>query len=101
MQVSRFLAFSGPLEIQGFKVSDLILVAQTLKLGGFTIAKAKKKQIKQKKTKSKHEGQNKIIEVSVRWGGARLLYLNYDGVRGVPERGPISKGTKPITNCKP
>ena len=91
LQVSRFLAFSGPLEIQGFKVSDLILVAQTLKLGGFTIAKAKKKQIKQKKTKSKH---NKIIEVSVRWGGARLLYLNYDGVRGVPERG-CSRGWQP------
>ena len=69
----------------------LILVAQTLKLGGFTIAKAKKKQIKQKKTKSK---QNKIIEVSVRWGGARLLYLNYDGVRGVPERG-CSRGWQP------
>ena len=69
----------------------LILVAQFLKLGGFTIAKTKKKQIKQKKTKSK---QNKIIEVSVRWGGARLLYLNYDGVRGVPERG-CSRGWQP------
>ena len=30
----------------------------------------------------------------MRWGGARLLYLNYDGVRGVPERG-CSRGWQP------
>ena len=31
----------------------------------------------------------------MRWGGARLLYLNYDGVRGVPERG-CSRGWQPL-----
>ena len=100
---SRFQGF-WPLQIASFKVPDLFGASGNSRLQGSRVPQAPKFQgpsskvpgskppssKKQKKTKRK----TKNTEVSVRWGGARLLYLNYDGVRGVPERG-CSRGWQP------